>query len=241
MRTAPPSARRATSSLSSRTDEARRTWLITFTDLISLLLAFFVMLFAMSGVKVELWEATVSALSGTLRAAPADPPSPSADANVTLRKDVPSADLDYLAAVLKHARGDAPPLAGSHLERISDGLILTTNVAHLFGPGSAQLAPAARATLSVVAGLLRNIDNDIGVRIGFGELRSSTAGYRPAFSLALARSAAVVDALHTAGYDRPVAAYAVGGTVGRTASIGNGLAPATDRLEIVILPEGDSV
>ncbi|MBT3305153.1 MAG: chemotaxis protein MotB, partial [Alphaproteobacteria bacterium] len=42
-------------------------WLITFTDLVALMLAFFVMLFAMSNVKVSDWQNVIDSLSQTLR------------------------------------------------------------------------------------------------------------------------------------------------------------------------------
>ena len=48
------------------TPEARgpsKAWMITFTDLVSLMLTFFVMLFAMSNVKIDKWESMIDVLS----------------------------------------------------------------------------------------------------------------------------------------------------------------------------------
>lgn len=235
----PLPSRSGANRLSDVTVTARRAWLVTFTDLISLMLAFFVMLFAMSGVKVELWEATVSSLTSTLRPAPVATPPPSEDESVSTRAaDPPAIDLDYLAAVMGGMRDDAPALADSRLSRITDGLIVTTDVDRLFLHGRAELSPAALDTLAVVVGVLRNIGNRIGVRVEAGGARAATLGHRPAFALALARSAAVANALREAGYDRSVVAYGVGGGgVGGSERRGRG---AGDRLEIVILPEGEA-
>ena len=41
-------------------------WMITFADLLSLMLAFFVLLFAMSKVEVDSWKALVDSLSNRL-------------------------------------------------------------------------------------------------------------------------------------------------------------------------------
>ena len=43
-----------------------RAWMITFTDLASLLLAFFVLLFSMSSVRMDSWQVAIDSLSRTL-------------------------------------------------------------------------------------------------------------------------------------------------------------------------------
>ena len=48
----------------SKTDQS---WMLIFTDLVSLMLTFFVLLFSMSVVKVEAWNNIVSALSQSLK------------------------------------------------------------------------------------------------------------------------------------------------------------------------------
>ena len=41
-------------------------WLVTFTDLVALMLTFFVMLFSMTNVKVDRWDELTDALSRSL-------------------------------------------------------------------------------------------------------------------------------------------------------------------------------
>lgn len=43
-----------------------RAWIVTFADLAALMLTFFVMMFAMSGVKSDLWRSTVNSLTQAL-------------------------------------------------------------------------------------------------------------------------------------------------------------------------------
>lgn len=251
---------------------ARRTWLITFTDLISLLLAFFVMLFAMSGVKVELWEAAIESLTKTLR--PTATASPRTDAaNVSHRAwDAPAIDLDYLTAVLRNVQDDAPALSRSRATRTAEGVVMATDVEDLFHSGGSEPSPAALETVAAVAGVLRNISNRVGVRVAVGG-DGSIPGRRSAFAMAVARSAAIANAFHDAGYQRPIVAYALvrraigtiqpngsdvhdnqrvkcgdGASFECTAALagadtdGNGGTggSAGDRLEIVILPEGEN-
>jgi chemotaxis protein MotB len=46
-----------------------RVWMVIFTDLVSLMLTFFVLLFAMSSVQFDRWKAMTEALSQTLNPA----------------------------------------------------------------------------------------------------------------------------------------------------------------------------
>jgi chemotaxis protein MotB len=90
-------------------------WLISFTDLIGLLLAFFIMLFAMSSPDEERWTKLAKLFAGQLTIGPAgesdvvpdvDRPSPTA---------VPAPerglDTDYLASVLLAKLATEPLLA----------------------------------------------------------------------------------------------------------------------------------
>lgn len=210
----------------------RRTWLLTFTDLISLTLAFFVMLFAMSGLKLDLWQATVESVTSAFRPVPAAAPRPAAEKSVPSEEARPPAmALDYLAAVLRSTSTDVPLVAKARLDRVSDGLVLTSAATRLFVDNSAVLAADAREPLSVVAGLLRNIENRVAVRVEVASRPEAGAGARRSFARALERSAAVVNALRDAGYDRAIVARAFGTAERREAR--------AQRLEIVILPEGE--
>ena len=59
-------------------------WLLTFTDLVALLLTFFVMLFAMSNVKIDRWKEMIDTLSQSLNPARSEPTKvPSAQYNIS--------------------------------------------------------------------------------------------------------------------------------------------------------------
>jgi len=73
-----------------------RAWMIIFTDLVSLMLTFFVMLFAMTSVKPDRWDETVDSLSRTLspeRPAVSVPATSRFNIATTLRKRAVNLDL----------------------------------------------------------------------------------------------------------------------------------------------------
>jgi chemotaxis protein MotB len=202
----------------------RRIWLITFTDLVSLMLAFFVMLFAMSEVKVALWEVTTQSLSRTLDPSRSPPPPPVAARNVPTVVLPPALDLDYLATLLLSASRSTPDLLETRLVRVADGLVLVLNPGDVFVGEDVRLSPAAMRTLSAVGGILGNVSNRIGVRMRADAEVTLRGGHGSAWEFALIRAAAVANALRAAGYDRDIVAYGVtdGGALASADRVGYG-------------------
>jgi chemotaxis protein MotB len=212
-------------------------WLITFTDLVSLMLAFFVMLFAMSGVNPELWEVMGQSFTRTREPSrPPPPPPPVAARNVPAVVRAPALDLDYLAALLRRVRQGSPELVGTRLARVPDGLILVLRPGDIFEGEGVRLLPTAVKTLSAVGGILGNVNNRIGVRLRADPALTLDASDRSVWELALVRAAAVANALRAAGYDREIAAYGLTGG-GLPASGGRSGFAENERIEIVILAE----
>lgn len=215
----------------------RRVWLITFTDLVSLMLTFFVMLFAMSGVNVESWNGTSQSFTRTLNPSHSPPPPPPVAArNVPMVVHAPALDLDYLAALFRRIRQGSPELVETRLTRLPDGLILGLRPRDVFEGEGVTLSPAAAKMVSAVGGILGNFSNRISVRLHADPALMLEAGYPSAWEGALVRAAAVANALRAAGYDREIAAYGL--TDGGLPAFGGQGNPIEDeRIEIVILAE----
>jgi len=177
------------------------TWLLTFTDLVALLLAFFVMLFAMSKVDLRKWQNLTEALArglNSVRQEAAIAPHQSLD--VAVAELTTGQDLDYLAGILSERLSDDPSFAAGMVRRYTDRLVVTL-------PAEAVDAEAGTAveggTLFQLAGVLRQVRNKIEV-VAYAGL-DETAGMRVSpWELAMWRALGAAERLRASGYDRSV-------------------------------------
>ena len=141
-----------------------QAWLVTFTDLVALLITFFVMLFAMSQVEERKWQNLTDALARNLSlvreinvALPAD------DLDIETVELLPGTDLDYLALLIEQHMAGEPALAGGALRRLDDRLVISLPGGLLFAPDSATLTEEGARAAFVLTSLLRNLNNRIEV------------------------------------------------------------------------------
>lgn len=176
------------------------SWMLTFTDLVALMLTFFVMLFAMSRVEERRWQNISDALARGLNAV-RELPAATPVASLGLEGETPLAgeDLDYLLTLLGEQAASDPALAGFLLDRRRDSLVLSLPGALLFDLGSSDLAPGGREVLRAVARLLGNVRNSIEVA-GHADPRRPTGGYASNWELSLARSLKAAEVLGGYGY-----------------------------------------
>ncbi len=187
---------------------SRWAWMITFSDLISLLLAFFVLLFSMYSVKVDRWRSTVNSLSEALNPKRADAvapcPSPFNIGKVSQNRVI---DLDYLATLLQQSVKTDALLSQSRIMRRGDRLIVALPGDLLFDPGRAELSQRARDAVFNLGGVLRTLGNQIGVN-GHSDPEPLTSPvYASNWELSLARAAAVANTLRRSGYEKEIVAY----------------------------------
>ena len=186
-------------------------WLITFADLVGLMLAFFVMLFAMSGIDGAKWRGVADGLSRSLDPVIAiEDEGPRADRNVDEVAVEPGSDLDYLAALLARDLAAEPALAAAIVRPLDDRIVISLPADLLFEPTSARLGEQAGPALFALGGLLRNLDNGIEVAGHADRQTVENADYPSNWELSLARALAVADALRDFGYDRPIVARGYG-------------------------------
>lgn len=186
-----------------RQDARRPAWLVTFADLVALLITFFVMLFATQKVDIGKWESLVDTLS--MRLNPNQTiliARPSADKNAERLSRKRAIDLDYLENVIRDKARTEPELAGLDLQRREDRLIVTLPAELLFLSGKADPIETARPILFVLAGVLGTIGNRIDV-IGHADPRPlRNSHFATNFQLSIARAIAVANELRRAGYHR---------------------------------------
>ncbi len=216
-----------------------RAWLITFTDLVSLLLTFFVMLFAMSNVKLDEWKNISDSLSQTLR--PTTEPQVKAvtatfNIGTIYRKE--AIDLDYLSSILVENIARTEGLLGTRVTLYEDRLVVTLPGDLLFQGEQAVMSAAAQSALFILGGVFQNIGNEIGVN-GYSDLQlAAGSAYSSNWELSTSRAVAVANALGQAGYQDKITALGFADNGFQTISS----LPVTQRqalgrrIEIVVLP-----
>ncbi len=215
-------------------------WLITFTDLVALMLAFFVMLFAMSNVKISEWRNVIDSLSQTLRPTPEETvPASTSSFNIGTIFRGRAANLDYLASVLgEMVEGDAL-LSLGRLMRLEDRLIIALPGDLLFEADGAALTGRGRQALFVLGGVLRNIGNRIGVNDHSGPPRPADGEYISNWELSMARAATVANALRQSGYLEDIIAFGYANSrTGQFSGLPESLRETLSRrIEIVVRPD----
>ncbi len=189
---------------------AGTAWLLTFTDLVALMLTFFVMLFAMSKVEHRKWQNLSDALSDTLTTVHGPPAElPSQQLDIESAEAVAATDLDYLAALLQGNMAGDPLLEGAVLWRLEDRIVVALPGELLFSVGSTELAPPGRAALTALGGLLRHVTNRLEVT-AYADPRPPGGGFASNWELSLARAIGVARLLEQAGAPGPIVARGLG-------------------------------
>jgi chemotaxis protein MotB len=163
----------------------------TFSDMVTLLLAFFVMLVAMSEVEVKKFDEALSYFKGhtgmlehemALVAGPATPAS--AENQAVQQADRYEELLEQLAEA---GLSDAVEVALT-----AQGIHLTVLDSVMFASGTAALLPAAERVLSAVAGVVGHDVQGIVVEGHTDSIPIQTATFPSNWELSTARAASVV-------------------------------------------------
>ncbi|MGB0671624.1 MAG: OmpA/MotB family protein, partial [Rhodospirillales bacterium] len=190
------------------TAKVGQAWMITFTDLVSLMLTFFVLLFSMSSLKVGEWEKMIDALSQTLNPSQVETTQPlTTQLNIGSIFRKRAINLDYLAGVLDEAMREDPLLSQSLLLRLDDRLLIALPGDLLFEPARAILNDRALAAIFNLGGVLRNIGNQVGVNGHTDPIPPGEGLFDSNWELSMARAAAVANALRKSGYDEAIPSY----------------------------------
>lgn len=195
---------------------SRKIWLLSFNDLMGILLTFFVLLYSMSQP------------SATKKNEPSPATQPileQAQARGTLHyagdKDVislnridynASLDLSYLQSVLENLRDKNSNLKSLVIQSDlpNQRLILSLPQELLFPSGKVRIKPEGRAAILLLGEALRGIKNGITV-VGHSDPNQPQSGMNN-WELSLERATAVAAFIKEAGYKRsiPVQGFAAG-------------------------------
>jgi len=178
--------------------------MVTFTDLVALMLTFFVLLYAMSNVEPPKWRQLADSLAVNLnRMRDVEVIRPAHELNADTADREPGEDLDYLARILRNSAKKEPSLAESVIVRQSDRLLIALPGDLLFGPGANALDKNGARAAFTLGGILRSLSNAVEVA---GHADPTLAHGQPGgnWGLSVARAATVARLLEKAGYARKV-------------------------------------
>lgn len=159
----------------------RPPWLVTLVDLIALMLAMFVLIYATQAVDAAKWQRIAKSLASAFMGDGSDRMPQSR--GPLMRSERPALDLSYLEMLLRDKLADIGVAA---VERRRDGVAIV-------------LPEAAESALFDLANVLASLENTIAVR---------AAVRHDDWERAIGRAREVANALRAAGYPQPVAALA---------------------------------
>jgi chemotaxis protein MotB len=184
--------------------ENHERWLISYADFITLLFAFFVVMYAISVVNVGKYRVLSDALGdafGGRGAATRANTAIQVDAlplsNIIAHRRMESAkrDRERLDLLARKLRSSLAPLVSSGKVRVTQnarGVTVEINASVLFDEGDAALAGNARETLQAVAGLLRDDTHAIEVEGHTDTTPISNAAFPSNWELSAVRASTVV-------------------------------------------------
>ena len=184
-------------------------WLTTFTDMVALMLTFFVMTYAMSEPKMELWEELTSKKTQEEKQFLGDPAWQGSEDTISLNRAQwgSALDLDYLEALLSDRLSESKYASDLNLVRDNQNnqLVISLPEHLLFSGGSADVTPDGIAALEELAPVFSRLRNAIDV--------SGHADPEPVWrneqiqsnwDLSLERAISVAGVLKNMGYNRPI-------------------------------------
>ena len=183
-------------------------WVVIFTDVVALMLTFFVLLFSMSNLMVDEWKLITDALSTSLR-----PNSTQIEAKATAQFNIKgifrkqAVNLDYLTSVLTEAVSKDAFLAQAQLIRLEDRMIISIPGDLLFSGGLANLSDGAKQAISNLGGALRHLGNKVIVNGHSEPGKVSGGAYASKWELSLARAISVANTLRQSGYTESLSAF----------------------------------
>ncbi len=227
----------------SKRDRSSVAWLLTFSDLVLLLLTFFILLFAMSDIDLgrygALSRSTGLSLSDPLRD---ETQSPTTNFTIPQQDFPPASDLGFLKAVVSDALSKDARFGRVSTRLTEEYLVLSLPGSLLFEAGSADIGEQARAALFDLAGLLSALENEVAVTGHVGPEGFNSTPFLTTWELSLARAVRVSDVLSQSGYQGEMRVFGRADldfkirSQNLPAAARNALAEAADRVDIVIFP-----
>jgi chemotaxis protein MotB len=179
--------------------ENSERWLLTYSDMITLLLVFFIVLYSMANIDKKKFETVAQSMSrafgqggGMIKGiggnGSALSPAP------IFFADLPREQQDFMSVGASMAEfADKAGLTGDiSVNMTYEGVVISLSDSLIFEPGLAQLSPRAKTTLQTVADVLKDLDNPIRVEAHTDNVPTNNPAYPTNWELSVARAVAIV-------------------------------------------------
>jgi chemotaxis protein MotB len=186
-------------------------WLITFGDVVALMLTFFVMLYATAKIPSENWDAVVGTMSNSLRFSQSGrAPNPQSEYSIPIVSLPPALSTEYLAGILRDQLGQDDVLKDAIVRAQDNRVAITLGGGAMFAPGSVTLQDDTAEAIARIGAVLANIPNQVEVRGHAGPSEREGAIFEEIQRLSLQRAASVANALRETGYQPSIIVLGLG-------------------------------
>ncbi len=183
------------------------TWLMTFADMLSLMLTFFVLIYSMTVTQEDFWDGLSNSFATTfIHSNRIIPTKELGDNDTPITFQEVDADLKYVANILKMHFRKHKDLGDAYFQIDDERLVISLPSKVLFASGSDNLKKAGKKASYIVANILNNINVSVEV---YGHTDSTpTKGHHwpTNWELSLDRAISVAHQLKESGYLKPVSA-----------------------------------
>lgn len=188
-------------------EESSHVWLISFTDVMALMLTFFVLLFSMSVPTKENWSDITAAMNSEFNKfyGAVAQRGPQDSINIDRINFNRALNIGYLAALMDTVMADNELLKQATLTPQPGQLVISLPRDLLFEGGSASVREEGSRALYALGGSLSRIKNRIEI-IGHADPRpvGETSEFESNWDLSLMRAANVAAILEKVGYESDI-------------------------------------
>ncbi len=221
---------------------ANAGWMLTFADLLSLILTFFVLVFSMSTIHHDSWQDVVETMRDQFDPSYRAITQRQFENNQAIaREGAQGLNLNYLKALIQRDLDKNLSLKGTVILREQDRVIVSIPANSIFENKSGLFVPGAPAELQKFSGSLVQIKNKLVIASHTNDLPVSNGRHRSNWELSVTRAQLVAGVLVDAGYILPLTVVGHADSkfkkAGGTKATVNQL-NAQERIEFVILGEG---
>jgi len=188
-------------------EEGAPTWMVTFGDMMALLLTFFILLFSMSEIEVKKFQQAVNSLHegfGTSTVDFGDSDSPAmtpSDTSTLLVHDPVEDQLDEIATALETFVAENGLEQNLLVDRAEEGVYLRINDAALFQPGLAEMETDNAWIIEKLSPIMTAIDVPVTIAGHTDNIPISSSKYESNWELSASRAAGIARTLVAMGHN----------------------------------------